>query len=61
MDRDEKLILNKLLDSQRRANYIQAVKNLWELGVITNGDYMSGMKGIIEQEGFKCPQILEPK
>lgn len=57
MDKDEKLILNQLLSSQRRANYIAACKELAYLDVLDDEAYAKSLVAIVEQEGFKCPLL----
>ena len=53
MNDPKKSELECIRQSQRRANYIQMLRNLYDAGMIDNETYRDELKAIAELEGFK--------
>lgn len=44
--------LKGLADSQRRANALEAIKELYHTGEMTKEVYVKSLRGLLESEGF---------
>lgn len=53
MSDSNNLMLSTIAKSQKRANYIQILRNLYDAGMIDNQIYRDELKTIAELEGFK--------
>ena len=52
MSDSNNLMLSTIAKSQKRSNYIQILRNLYDAGIIDNETYRDELKAITELEGF---------
>ena len=52
MSDSNNLMLSTIAKSQKRANYIQILRNMYDAGMIDNETYRTELKSIAELEGF---------